>query len=54
MISASRFATMTPVTVAMLVLQVAVQVCRTLYEEDLLRRACPESSTRWRLIRYVW
>jgi len=49
---------LTPVTVIVLVLHIAVQVCRILYEEDLLRRNCPEYSSyevsRWRLIPYVW
>jgi protein-S-isoprenylcysteine O-methyltransferase Ste14 len=49
---------LTPVTVIVLVLHIAVQVCRILYEEDLLRRTCPEYSSyeasRWRLIPYVW
>jgi protein-S-isoprenylcysteine O-methyltransferase Ste14 len=45
-------------TVIVLVLHVGVQVCRILYEEDLLRRNCPEYSSyeasRWRLVPYVW
>ena len=49
---------LTPVTVIVLVLHIGVQVCRILYEEDLLRRNCPEYSSyeasRWRLIPYVW
>jgi protein-S-isoprenylcysteine O-methyltransferase Ste14 len=49
---------LTPVTVIVLVLHFAVQVSRILYEEDLLRRNCPEYSSyeasRWRLIPYVW
>jgi protein-S-isoprenylcysteine O-methyltransferase Ste14 len=49
---------LTPVTVTILVLHFGVQVCRILYEEDLLRRTCPEYSSyeasRWRLIPYVW
>lgn len=49
---------LTPVTVFILVLHFGVQVCRILYEEDLLRRACPDYSSyeasRWRLIPYVW
>jgi protein-S-isoprenylcysteine O-methyltransferase Ste14 len=49
---------LTPVTVMILVLHIGVQVCRILYEEDLLRRTCPEYSgyeaSRWRLIPYVW
>jgi protein-S-isoprenylcysteine O-methyltransferase Ste14 len=48
----------TPITVIILILHIAVQVCRILYEEDLLRRNCPEYSSyeasRWRLIPYVW
>jgi protein-S-isoprenylcysteine O-methyltransferase Ste14 len=49
---------LTPVTVIVFVLHMGVQVCRILYEEDLLRRNCPEYSSyeasRWRLIPYVW
>jgi protein-S-isoprenylcysteine O-methyltransferase Ste14 len=49
---------LTPVTVIILVLHIGVQVCRILYEEDLLRRTCPEYSSyeasRWRLIPYIW
>jgi protein-S-isoprenylcysteine O-methyltransferase Ste14 len=49
---------LTPVTVIVLVLHIGIQVCRILYEEDLLRRNCPEYSSyeasRWRLIPYVW
>jgi protein-S-isoprenylcysteine O-methyltransferase Ste14 len=49
---------LTPVTVIVLVLHFGVQVCRIRYEEDLLRRTCPEYSSyeasRWRLIPYVW
>jgi protein-S-isoprenylcysteine O-methyltransferase Ste14 len=49
---------LTPVTVIVFVLHIGVQVCRILYEEDLLRRNCPEYSSyeakRWRLIPYVW
>jgi protein-S-isoprenylcysteine O-methyltransferase Ste14 len=49
---------LTPVTVIVFVLHIGIQVCRILYEEDLLRRNCPEYSsyeaTRWRLIPYVW
>jgi protein-S-isoprenylcysteine O-methyltransferase Ste14 len=49
---------LTPVTVTVLLLHIGVQVCRILYEEDLLRRTCPEYSSyeasRWRLIPYVW
>src|SRR6201993_175010 len=49
---------LTPVTVLILVLHIAVQVWRILYEEELLRRNCPEYSSyeasRWRLIPYVW
>src|SRR5215471_9933907 len=48
----------TPVTVTVLILHISVQAWRILYEEDLLRRTCPEycsyESTRWRLIPYVW
>ena len=49
---------LTPVTVIVLVLHIGIQVRRILYEEDLLRRTCPEYSryeaSRWRLIPYVW
>jgi protein-S-isoprenylcysteine O-methyltransferase Ste14 len=49
---------LSPVTVIVLVLHIGIQVRRILYEEDLLRRNCPEYSTyeasRWRLIPYVW
>jgi protein-S-isoprenylcysteine O-methyltransferase Ste14 len=49
---------LTPVTVIVLVLHIGVQVCRIVYEEDLLRRNCPEYSSyeasRWRLVPYVW
>jgi protein-S-isoprenylcysteine O-methyltransferase Ste14 len=49
---------LTPVTVIVFVLHIGVQVCRILYEEDLLRRNCPEyasyEASRWRLIPYVW
>jgi protein-S-isoprenylcysteine O-methyltransferase Ste14 len=49
---------LTPVTVIVLALHIGVQVCRILYEEDLLRRNCLEYSnyeaSRWRLIPYVW
>jgi protein-S-isoprenylcysteine O-methyltransferase Ste14 len=47
-----------PVTVILLILHIGLQVCRILYEEDLLRRNFPEYSSyeasRWRLIPYVW
>ncbi|WP_407192898.1 methyltransferase family protein [Bradyrhizobium sp. STM 3566] len=49
---------LTPLTVILLVLHIGVQICRIHYEEDLLRRNCPEYSgyeaSRWRLIPYVW
>jgi protein-S-isoprenylcysteine O-methyltransferase Ste14 len=49
---------LTPVTVIVFVVHIGVQVCRILYEEDLLRRNCPEYSSyeasRWRLIPYIW
>ncbi|MDA9435462.1 methyltransferase family protein [Bradyrhizobium sp. CCBAU 51627] len=49
---------LTPVTAIVFVLHIAIQVCRIIYEEDLLRRTCPEYSgyeaSRWRLIPYVW
>lgn len=47
-----------PVTVIVLVLHICIQVCRILYEEDLLRRTCPEYSSyeasRWRVVPYIW
>jgi len=47
-----------PATVLILVLHIGVQVRRILYEEDLLRRTCPEyssyASSRWRLVPYLW
>jgi protein-S-isoprenylcysteine O-methyltransferase Ste14 len=49
---------LTPLTVMVLILHIGVQVCRIFYEEDLLRRTCPEYSlyeaSRWRLVPYVW
>jgi len=49
---------LTPVTLIVFALHIGVQVCRILYEEDLLRRNCPEYSSyeasRWRLIPYIW
>jgi len=49
---------LTLVTVIVFVLHICVQVCRIVYEEDLLRRNCPEYSnyeaSRWRLIPHVW
>jgi protein-S-isoprenylcysteine O-methyltransferase Ste14 len=49
---------LTLVTLIVLVLHIGVQVCRILYEEDLLRRNFPEYSSyeasRWRVIPYVW
>ncbi|WP_246230607.1 methyltransferase family protein [Bradyrhizobium cytisi] len=49
---------LSPLTVTLFVLHIGVQVCRIYYEEDLLRRNCPEYSgyeaSRWRLIPYVW
>jgi protein-S-isoprenylcysteine O-methyltransferase Ste14 len=49
---------LTPLTVIVLVLHIGIQVCRILYEEELLRRTCPEYSSyeasHWRLIPYVW
>ena len=49
---------LSPETVIVLILHIGVQICRILYEEDLLRRNCPEYSSyeasRWRLIPYVW
>jgi protein-S-isoprenylcysteine O-methyltransferase Ste14 len=49
---------LTPATAIILILHFGVQVCRILYEEDLLRRVCPEyasyEASTWRLIPYVW
>jgi protein-S-isoprenylcysteine O-methyltransferase Ste14 len=49
---------LTPLTVIVLIIHIGVQVCRILYEEDLLRRNCPEYSSyeasRWRLIPCIW
>ena len=49
---------LTPATVIVLILHVGIQVSRILYEEDLLRRNCPEYSSyeasRWRVVPYVW
>jgi protein-S-isoprenylcysteine O-methyltransferase Ste14 len=49
---------LTPITVIVLVLHIGLQICRILYEEDLLRRNCFEYSiyeaSRWRLIPYLW
>src|ERR1700757_3082203 len=49
---------LTPLTVTVLVVHIGIQVCRILYEEDLLRRTCPEYSSyeasRWRLVPYLW
>lgn len=49
---------LSPLTVILLVLHAGLQVSRILYEEDLLRRTCPEYSSyeaaRWRLVPYAW
>lgn len=49
---------LSPLTLSLFVLHIAVQVCRIRYEEDLLRRNCPEyagyEASRWRVIPYVW
>ncbi|WP_247990369.1 methyltransferase [Bradyrhizobium sp. 186] len=49
---------LSPVTLTLFVLHIGVQVCRIYYEEDLLRRNCPEytsyEASRWRFIPYVW
>ena len=49
---------LSPVTVAILVAHVAVQVCRIHYEEALLSRTYPEYAAyevgRWRVIPCVW
>jgi protein-S-isoprenylcysteine O-methyltransferase Ste14 len=45
-------------TAIILVLHIAIQVGRILYEEDLLRRTCHDyagyAASRWRLIPWVW
>jgi protein-S-isoprenylcysteine O-methyltransferase Ste14 len=45
-------------TVVIFLVNIAVQVCRIHYEEDLLRRTCPDyagyAASRWRLIPHVW
>lgn len=49
---------LSPLTLSLFVLHIAVQVCRIRYEEDLLRRNCPEyagyEASRWRLIPLIW
>src|SRR4051794_39630272 len=49
---------LSPMTLSLFVLHIGVQVCRIYYEEDLLRRNCPDyasyEASRWRLIPYVW
>ena len=49
---------LSPVTVAILVMHIGVQVSRIYYEEDLFRRTCPEYSgyaaACWRAIPHVW
>jgi protein-S-isoprenylcysteine O-methyltransferase Ste14 len=49
---------LTPVTVIVFIMHIGVQACRIFYEEDLLRRNCPEyfsyEASRWRFIPYVW
>ncbi|MDH2356860.1 methyltransferase [Bradyrhizobium sp. SSUT112] len=49
---------LSPVTLALFVLHIGVQVCRIYYEEDLLRRNFPEyaryEASRWRLIPLIW
>lgn len=49
---------LTPGTVILLILHFGIQICRILYEEDLLRRNFHEYSgyeaSRWRMIPYVW
>lgn len=49
---------LSPLTVLILVVHMAVQVWRIRYEEDVLRRTCRDYATyeasRWRLIPYVW
>jgi protein-S-isoprenylcysteine O-methyltransferase Ste14 len=49
---------LSPMTVLILIVHFGLQVCRILYEEDILRRTCPEyasyEASRWRLIPFVW
>jgi len=44
--------------VIVLIVHIGIQICRIHYEEDLLRRSCPEymgyEAGRWRLIPFVW
>jgi len=47
-----------PITVAIFMIHIGVQICRIVYEERLLRLTFPEyntyAMTNWRLIPYVW
>jgi protein-S-isoprenylcysteine O-methyltransferase Ste14 len=48
-----------PITIAIFLAHLAVQVCRITFEEDLLRWALPDyaaygHSARWRLVPYIW
>lgn len=49
---------LSPVTFAIFVLHIVIQVCRILYEEKLLLQTFPEygdySTRRWRAIPFVW
>jgi protein-S-isoprenylcysteine O-methyltransferase Ste14 len=47
-----------PYTVAIFIIHIAVQICRIVYEERLLRQTFPDyniyATTTWRLLPYVW
>jgi protein-S-isoprenylcysteine O-methyltransferase Ste14 len=49
---------LTPAAVIIFILHGGFQVSRMLYEEDVLRRTCPEyadyEASRWRLIPHIW
>jgi protein-S-isoprenylcysteine O-methyltransferase Ste14 len=50
---------LSPITLAIFLAHLAVQMCRIFYEENLLRQALPVYASygriaRWRLVPYVW
>jgi protein-S-isoprenylcysteine O-methyltransferase Ste14 len=49
---------LSPITMAIFVVHIGVQICRIVYEERLLRVTFPEygtyAMTNWRLVPYVW
>ena len=49
---------LSPVTVAIFMVHIAMQICRITYEERLLRQTFPAydmyAATTWRLVPYVW